>query len=190
MEAVRPRVSYSDLERAPEDGRRYELYDGAMFVVPSPLVMHQRATRELLLALNDYSGAHGGEVLISPIDIVFTEYDVLQPDLVFFHQARVSLIAPDRPIRVPPDLAVEVLSPSTAATDRGKKMQVFARFGVQEYWIVDPKAQTMEVYKLESDAFILRQLAGVTDVLGSPTLEGFECRVARIFPSGTSTESP
>ncbi len=179
---VRLRISYSDLERAPEDGRRYELYDGEMFVVPSPLVMHQRATRELLLALSEYSKAQGGEVLVSPIDIVFTEYDVLQPDLVFFQRDRLSLISPDKPIRVPPDLTVEVLSPSTASTDRGKKMQVFCRFGVKEYWIVDPAAQTVEVYELEGDRYELRQVAGETDTLRSPTLSGFECPVVRVFP--------
>ena len=182
MEAVRPRVSYSDLERAPQDGCRYELYDGEMFVVPSPLVKHQRATRELLKLLDAYALQTGGEALDSPIDIVFTDYDVLQPDLVFFDKSRVHQLYADQPIRVSPALAVEVLSPSTVATDRGRKMQVFARFGVKEYWIVDPTAQTVEVYQLESDAFVFQQLAEVTDVLQSPTLSGVECPVARIFP--------
>ncbi len=182
MATVQPRISYSDLERAPEDRRRYELYDGEMFVVPSPLVMHQRATRELLKLLDAYASRTGGEVLVSPIDIVFPEYDVLQLDLVFFQQDRLSLISPDKPIRVPPDLAVEVPSPSTASTDRGKKMQLFRRFGVREYWIVDPAAKTIEVYELEGDRYELRQVARETDTLRSPARAGFECPVAQVFP--------
>jgi Uma2 family endonuclease len=83
-QVVRPRVSYSDLERQPEDGRRYEIYDGEVYVVPAPVPLHQRAVGRLYRILDDYAADHGGEVFTSPIDIVFSEYDVIQPDLVYF----------------------------------------------------------------------------------------------------------
>src|SRR5712691_4465344 len=121
---VRPRVSYADLQQTPEDGRRYELYDGEIFVVPAPIPRHQRVVQNLELRLLSYVQSRGGLVLTSPIDIVFSEFDVVQPDIVFFSRDRAQLVDPDRAIRDAPDLAVEVLSPSTAATDRGKKMQM------------------------------------------------------------------
>jgi Uma2 family endonuclease len=130
----RPRVSYADLERMPEDGRRYELYDGEVFVVPAPVPRHQIVQIALTELLRRWAGRHGGFVVSSPIDIIFTEHDVLQPDVVLFRPERTHLIDLDRPIRHVPDLCVEVLSPSTAAADRGRKMQAFARFGVPEYW--------------------------------------------------------
>jgi Uma2 family endonuclease len=148
MELVRPRVSYADLQRAPEDGRRYELYDGEVFVVPAPIPRHQRVVQRIEDLLLNYERQHEGRVFVSPIDIVFSEHDVLQPDVVFFDRSRVPLLDLDAPIRVPPDLVVEVLSPATASTDRGKKMQMFARYGVRECWLFDPHALSSEIYAL------------------------------------------
>jgi Uma2 family endonuclease len=80
--AAHARVSFADLERWPEDGRRYELYDGEVHVVPSPILLHQIAAGRLYLALSDYVTEHGGIVLFPPLDIVLTDYDVVQPDLI------------------------------------------------------------------------------------------------------------
>jgi Uma2 family endonuclease len=138
VERVQPRVSYADLERAPEDGRRYELYDGEVYVVPAPMPRHQRVQIRIVEWLDGYAASVGGLVVDAPIDIVFSEYDVLQPDVVFFGASRAHLVDLDRPIRHAPDLCIEILSPSTEATDRGRKLQMFARYAVPEYWIVDP----------------------------------------------------
>lgn len=167
---VRPRVSYSDLERQPEDGRRYEIYDGEVFVVPTPLPLHQRAVGRLLRILDDYVARQGGEVLVSPIDIVFSEYDVIQPDLVYFSVGRHHLVPDKLPIRSSPDLVVEVLSPSTSDTDRGRKLQTFARFGVPEYWIVDPQAPTLEVLALAGAQYQLRSRMRAGERVTSATL--------------------
>ena len=88
VKVVQPRVSYADLERAPEDGRRYELYDGEVFVVPAPLPRHQISQQLVLEVLRNYAARHGGFAVDSPIDIVFSDYDVLQPDVVFFRRQR------------------------------------------------------------------------------------------------------
>jgi len=92
VRVVRPRVSYGDLERMPEHGRRYELYDGEAFVVPAPLPIHQVVQQNLFEALRAYTRGAGGFVVVSPIDIVFTDHDVLQPDIVFFSAARAHLV--------------------------------------------------------------------------------------------------
>ena len=130
VKIVRPRVSFADLERAPEDGRRYELYDGEVFVVPAPLPRHQVVQHLIAEMLRDYAANRGGFAVPSPIDIVFSDYDVLQPDVVFFKADRRQLVDLDHVIRHAPDLCVEVISPSTQETDRGRKMQLFARYGV------------------------------------------------------------
>ena len=169
-QVVRPRVSYSDLQHQPEDGRRYEIYDGEVFVVPAPVPLHQRAVRRLLRILDDYAASDGGEVLASPIDIVFSEYNVVEPDLVYFSATRRHLV-PDRlPIRSSPDLVVEVLSPSTAATDRGRKLQTFARFGIPEYWIVDPEAPALEVLVLVGGQYQLHAKVAAGENVTSATL--------------------
>lgn len=181
VKVVQPRVSYADLERAPEDGRRYELYDGEVFVVPAPLPRHQISQQLVLEVLRRYAAQHGGFVVVSPIDIVFSDYDVLQPDVVFFRRERQHLIDLDAPIRHAPDLCVEVLSPSTAATDRGRKMQMFARYGVPEYWIVDPGARTIEVHHLVDAAYIVTAVARDRDRIVSPTIEGLMFGAATVF---------
>jgi len=183
MKVVRPRVSYGDLARAPEDGRRYEIYDGEVFVVPSPLPRHQIVALNLAELFREYARANSGHVLISPIDIVFSEYDVVQPDVVYFTAARRHLVQPDAPIRERPDITVEVLSPSTAATDRGKKMQLFARYGVPEYWLVDPHAQRIEIHRLGRGSYLLAQTAGPDDIVRSAILPDLRFPAARIFPA-------
>jgi Uma2 family endonuclease len=182
VERVRPRVSYADLERAPEDGRRYELYDGEVYVVPAPIPRHQRVQIRLVEWLDAYAESVGGFTVDSPIDIVFSEYDVLQPDVVFFGPSRAHLVDIDRAIRHPPDLCVEILSPSTEATDRGRKLQMFARYGVPEYWIVDAVAQAIEVHRLEAGVYTLVQRASGDDEVRSPALPGAALRARRVFP--------
>ena len=182
VKAIRPRLSYADLELLPEDGRRYELYDGEVFVVPAPIARHQLVQHYIAEMLMVYARAAGGFAVGSPIDIVFSDYDVLQPDVVFFSAARRHLIDLDRVIRNAPDLCVEVLSPSTAATDRGKKMQMFARYGVGEYWIVDPSAETIEIHGLSGQTYELRATFSGDMPVTSRTLPDHSFRANSVFP--------
>ena len=181
VKLLRPRVSFADLQRAPEDGRRYELYDGEVFVVPAPIPLHQIAVHRFADLLRAYAHGHGGLVFLSPIDIVFSEFDVVEPDVVFFEHGRESLIDLKRAIRVAPDLAVEVLSPSTAGTDRGKKMQMLARYGVREYWLVEPDARRVEVYWLAGEAYALAQTASASETVVSTILPDFSFIVDQLF---------
>lgn len=182
VKAMHPRLTYADLERTPEDGRRYELYDGEVFVVPSPLPKHQVVQQHITEMLCRYAREQGGFAVSSPIDIVFSEFDVLQPDVVYFSPDRARLVDLNRVIRDAPDLCVEVLSPSTAATDRGKKMQVFARFGVREYWIVDPAAESIELYELGADGYGLRLAGSGSEAISPSTLPGLTFPAGSLFP--------
>src|SRR5262245_4427670 len=171
MQAHARRVSYADLETWPDDGRRYELYDGEVFVVPSPLPIHQIAAARLHLLLHDYIHERGGIVLFAPLDIVLTDYDVVQPDLLVFGSARVHLLNPKKVTREPPDLAVEILSPATARNDRGRKMQLLARHGVKEYWLLDADVPKLEVYGLVEHGFEM-----------VATVDGADVAHSRLFP--------
>lgn len=182
VKAVHPRVTYADLERAPEDGRRYELYDGEVFVVPAPLPKHQVVAATISEMLRKYARERGGFAVASPIDIVFSDYDVLQPDVIYFSPERAGLVDVNHVIRHAPDLCVEVLSPSTAVTDRGRKLQMFARYRVAEYWIVDPAAEAIEVYVLRPSGYELLLTASANVVVTSPTLPGHAFRARTMFP--------
>jgi Uma2 family endonuclease len=170
MKAAYPRVSFADLEKWPEDGRRYELYDGEVYEVPSPFPLHQMVSAKLYLALAGYVRERGGIVLYAPLDIVLTEYDVVQPDLLLFTREREHLVNARRVTRVPPDLAIEILSPGTATNDRGRKKQLLAHHGVREFWLVDPDAERVEVYSLNGDQFVLANIASGPELVESPLL--------------------
>jgi len=170
VKALSPRVSYADLEKWPEDGRRYELYDGEVYVVPSPIPLHQMVSARLHLALDEYTRAHGGIVLYAPLDIVLTEYDVVQPDLLLFAPERQHLVKPRAVTRHAPDLAIEILSPGTAGNDRGRKLQLLARHKVPEYWLVDPDAVAAEVYRLAGERFAPFSRAEHSAAIESPLL--------------------
>jgi len=181
MRATDPRVTFAELQQWPDDGRRYELYDGEVVVVPSPFPRHQRVLMHLGDVLAEYERATGGLVFEAPMDIVFSEHNVVQPDVVFFRQERRHVIDMMQATRAAPDLAVEVLSRSTEARDRGRKMHLLATFAVPEYWIVDPVKNTLEVYLLRGSAYELVAAYDDTQDVGSPTLPGLAFRAARVF---------
>jgi Uma2 family endonuclease len=181
MKAVDPRVSFAELEQWPDDGRRYELYDGEVIVVPAPLPRHQRVVLNVQRVLDEYERATGGLVFGAPFDIVLSDFDVVQPDVVFFTAERRHLLDMMKATRVPPDLAVEVVSRSTEARDRGRKMQLLARFGVPEYWIVDPVANTLEIYALDEARFRLVGTYEGTHAVQSATLRGLSFSAGRLF---------
>ena len=181
MQDVQPRVGYTDLVNMPEDGRRYEIYRGELVVVPSPLPRHQIAAMEIYTLLHEYTRKSGGIVLAAPLDVVFDEYDVVQPDVLFFRAERRHLIQPDVVTRYAPDIAVEVLSPSTASTDRGRKMHLFARYRVPEYWIVDPIRQQIEIHTLGDGAYRQAQVASGDEAVQSVLLPDLRFDAARVF---------
>jgi Uma2 family endonuclease len=182
---LKPRVGYADLVNALEDGRRYELYDGEVLVVASPMPLHQLVSRRLAALFESLVAAHGGTFLTAPIDIVFSEYDVLMPDLVFFVHDRKHLVQLNAPIRDAPDLTVEILSPSSAATERGRKMQMFARYGVREYWIIDPVEERLEIHTLTPGGYELAQVATGLFPIRSPLMPDLDAPVQSLFPRGS-----
>jgi len=178
----RVRTTFTDLLNWPDDGRRYELYDGEVCVVPAPFPRHQIAMAELFRQLADHADTTGGLALPSPIDIVFDDVNVLEPDIVVFTAARRHHVELDRVIRVPPDVAVEVLSAGTVANDRGRKLKTFERFGVPEYWLLDPQEERLEIHVLRDARYATPMRFGRDDLVTSAMLPGWACRVGSLFP--------
>lgn len=170
VESVRPRVSYTDLCQQPDDGRRYELYDGEVFVVPSPLPLHQIVAMNIADWLRHHPRTRDGFLAVAPLDIVLSDYNVVQPDVLYFEFNRLTDLSARSVIRVPPDLAVEVISAATESNDRGRKMRLLARFRVPEYWLVDPIAQRIEVHSLDAEQYRLAQVAEGDEGIESPLL--------------------
>ena len=181
MQQLQSRFGYGDLVVMPDDGRRYEIHGGELVVVPSPRLGHQIAAARLVALLEDYRRKAGGLVVAAPFDVVFDEHDVVQPDVVFFRAERVHLLDRDAVAHVAPDIVVEVLSPSTADVDRGRKMRMFARYEVPEYWIVDPVGRQVEVHALEGRAYRQAQVATDGDTLRSVLLPDLTFEVAGLF---------
>ena len=181
VEAAHPHVTYADLERWPDDGKQYELYDGEVRVVPAPSILHQVVQANILDILQAYRKTHGGRVLGTPLDIIFRENTVLQPDITFLTEPTFRLLDLHKPIRSVPDLVIEILSPSTSKWDRVKKYGVYARHGVAEYWIVDPGNETVEIFALRDGAYELASSGRRAGQLASATFPGLVLDIERVF---------
>jgi Uma2 family endonuclease len=179
--ALPRKTTFSDLERRPEDGRRFELYDGEVWEMPSPMPEHQAAADNALELLRAYRKQKGGRAISSPLDIVFSKHDVVQPDVVYFLPDRAHVIKSGQVTRDRPDIAVEVLSPTTVGNDRGRKLQMFARYGVPEYWILDPIEHTLEILSLRGKLYVKTLKAGADTVVTSPLLPDLSFPVSQLF---------
>src|SRR5207248_1360201 len=122
-----------------DDGKRREIIDGQLYVTPSPNTKHQTASINLSGMLWTYLKMHPiGRVFAAPFDTVFSDFDVVEPDLLYISRERLSVLT-EKHVRGAPDLVVEILSPGTRRTDEKIKRKLYERFDVLEYWIVDPE---------------------------------------------------
>ncbi len=143
------KLTYRDLLALPDDLLRHELIDGEHIVSPAPNLGHQRALCNLYFHLRTYLERHRlGEAILAPFDVVFSMHDVVEPDLLYVANWRRQSHLNERRLAGPPDLAVEVLSPSTRTLDETRKLRLYERFAVSEYWLIDPKNETVRIYRL------------------------------------------
>jgi Uma2 family endonuclease len=177
------RLTYDDFVRIPDDGKRHEIIDGVHYVTPSPALRHQLLLGRLYLAVGGFLETHPelGQAFLSPLDTVFSPWDVVEPDLLFVAADQLGILTEPN-VQGAPALVVEILSPSTRRRDLGIKRQLFDRGGVREYWIVDPKALEVTVYRRTSDgAFPKAVQLAAGDDLTTPLLPGFVLSVAKLF---------
>ena len=147
-------LTYQDCARPPDDGKRYELLEGEIVVSPSPNTRHQEVSGRLHYALHGWAQrTDAGKVFAAPCDVVLSPHDVVQPELLFIAREHRSRITADN-IQGPPDLVAEILSPATAERDLDRKRRLYERHGVAKYWIVDPNARTLTVFRRRGDTLV------------------------------------
>ncbi len=182
MAQPNPRLKFTvkDYMSVPGD-KRYQLLDGEMILALSPTNRHQTIAVQLVVELNEFIRRRNlGRLWFAPLDVVLSDHDVAQPDILFVSNERSSIIT-DANIQGAPDLVVEILSPGTAGHDRGYKQALYGRHGVLEYWLVDPDAETVEVLTLGDQGLALTATYRRGQVLASTLLEGMSLELDQVF---------
>ncbi len=179
----RIKFTYEDYLLFPEDGRRHELIDGEHFMTPAPSTRHQKISANLLYFIKDHlRRTKEGEVFYAPTDVVLSEQDVVEPDLLFVSTARASIIT-DKNIQGAPDLVVEIISETSRKTDKTIKRKLYEGYGVREYWIVDPELETVDIHRLTDRRYVLAAALTLEadHVLETPLLPGLKLKLSDIF---------
>lgn len=187
MSVVNPHIRfvYEDYKALPESmARQYELLDGEILMVPAPTTRHQLIAGNIHAMLHVHARRSGlGVVLSPPIDVVFGEGDareIVQPDVLFVSRPRYGIIV-EAEVRGAPDLVVEVLSPSTATRDLTYKKHLYGRYGVREYWIVDPILETLDLYASKRGSFDQPRTMRASESFSSALFEGLVISLEDVF---------
>jgi Uma2 family endonuclease len=179
------KLTYEDYLLFPDDGKRHELIQGDHYMTPAPSTQHQRISRNLVIALGAFVRLHRlGEVFDAPCDVKLSDEDVVQPDLLFVAAAH-SAIVTEANIEGVPDLVVEILSDNTRKKDEVTKRKLYERFGVPEYWIVDPVLETIKVFRLNDQRYdrVAELSVESSDRLTTPLLPQFSLLLSDLFGS-------
>lgn len=178
---AKKKYTYKDYLNIADD-KRYELIGGELIMMtPSPIPYHQWISKNIEYEIERFVREKNlGKVFDAPCDVYFDDENVIQPDILFVSEERTHIIGKTH-IQGAPDLAVEILSESTAYTDLMKKKRLYARFGVKEYWIVDPDGKTIEIYCLKKGVFALFKSFSENDELESPLLTGLKIGLSPVF---------
>ncbi len=178
------KLTYDDFLLFPDDGKRHELIDGEHYVTPSPNTKHQRVSGNLHWMLRSYLEGHPiGEVFYAPFDVVFSDFDVVEPDLLYISRERAAEVLTSKHVKGTPDLVIEIGSPGTRKRDETIKRRLYESSGVLEYWVVDPEVDIIRVYRRSGDSFGRAHEISLEagDVLTTPLLPGCELPLAVVF---------
>jgi Uma2 family endonuclease len=178
------KLTYDDYVHLPEDGKRHELIDGEHVVTPTPVRKHQAISMNLSVTIGAHLRAHPvGRIFAAPFDVILSEFDVVEPDLIYLSNRRLAEIETSPWVRGAPDLVVEIGSPGTRKRDATTKRRLYERFGVSEYWLVDPDLDTVQVYRLADGRYarITELTVEHGDVLTTPLLPGLELPLSSVF---------
>lgn len=178
------KLTYEDFLLFPDDGKRHELIEGEHYVTPCPTMRHQQILGNLYWLIRSHLEHHRiGEAFLSPFDVVFSNFDVVEPDLLYMSHENAARILTADNVRGVPEIVVEIASKSTRKRDETIKKRLYERSGVSEYWVVDPAIDVVRVYRREASGFSrpneLSREAG--DVLSTPLLPGLEMPLDRVF---------
>ena len=178
------KLTYDDYVHFPEDGKRHELIDGEHVVTPTPNRKHQVVSMNLSGLIWSYLQQHPlGRIFAAPFDVILSDVDVVEPDLLYLSQQRLTEIETSPWVKGAPCLVVEIGSPSTRTRDVTVKRKLYERFGVEEYWVVDPELDSIDVYRRVNERY--ERTAELTleagAVLTTPLLPGLDLPLSKIF---------
>jgi Uma2 family endonuclease len=177
---LRP-LTYDDLQSMPDDGQRYEIIGGELIVTPAPSWNHQRVLGEIYRLVDDFARETGkGKLVFAPFDVILGPHDIVEPDLVFIASEQGHYPGDHNSFEGAPALVVEVISPSSRQSDHVKKMILYARAGVLEYWIADPGQRTLVINVLQGKTYVPIQ-PDDAGFLSSRALPGLRVDPAIIF---------
>lgn len=165
-----------------EEGAPFQLINYDLIMSPSPIPLHQVISVRVVQAFSNFldSKNDGGFLVSAPMDVKFDEGNVLQPDILYISEGRKSEIIKDR-IEGAPDLVIEILSPSNAYYDLRQKKDIYEKYGVKEYIIIDPIQENADLYVLKDSTYYLQQKAQKNELLNSVLLKGFSLDLSKIF---------
>lgn len=173
--------TYEDYLKLPIDGKTYQIIGGNLFMTAAPLIYHQAISRNLAFIIWEFVKDHDmGDVFFSPIDIVFSSVNVVQPDIIYISKERLD-IKKEKAVFGAPDLVIEILSPTTMEIDVLFKKTIYQRFGVREYWLVDPTEKKVEVYFLEGGKYEAKGIFFQDDVVEVRMIQGLGVELTNVF---------
>jgi len=177
------KLTYDDFLLFPDDGKRHELIDGEHYVTPSPSRKHQAIVWNLITIIGPYLESHPvGRAFAAPFDVVFSNVDVVEPDLLFISNARLDVLT-TKNVQGAPNLVVEIGSPGTRRRDEVIKRKLYERFGVEEYWVIDPEIETIAAYRHVGETYqrVLELAVERNDTLATPLLPQLTLPLQQIF---------
>jgi Uma2 family endonuclease len=186
MEVLKKSLTYQafrEMEFEDNDTSWYEIINGELVRKQAPTTDHQSIAFEIVMRLGNFVKKNkSGKVLFAPLDVVLEEENMYHPDILFIKKERMFIVdEKEKVVMGAPDLAIEILSKSTAADDKGDKKDNYEKFGVKEYWLVDPVKKSFEIYNLINDRFKLTAYLEENGTLKSSLLEGFEMNIEEVF---------
>ena len=179
-------MTVADLDAFPDDdGNRYELIEGELFVSCAPGLPHQLVLKNILVAVDNYLENNPIGTVVSGPGAVFSNFDAVIPDLVFATDERWDSIATDERFVAAPDLVIEIVSPGSQnrARDLKAKRRLYGKYGVKEYWIVDVEKRSVLIFRLTGDGLEEVSILRDDDQISSPLLPGFVLKLSRVFKS-------
>ena len=178
------KLTYDDFLLFPDDGKRHELIDGEHYVTPSPNTRHQRISGNLYWLLRSHLEQHAiGQLFYAPYDVVFSDVDIVEPDLLYLSNARAVEVLTPLHAKGVPELVVEIASKSTRKRDETIKRRLYERVGVSEYWVVDPAIDVIRMYRRVDERFgrAVELSREADDVLTTPLLPDLQLPLRGVF---------
>jgi len=178
------KLTHDDFVLFPDDGKRHELIDGEHYVTPSPNTKHQTVSSNLHLLIASWLEANPvGRVFYAPYDVVFSQFDIVEPDLLYLSNERAAEVITPQNVRGTPEIVVEIASAGTRHRDETVKRRLYERSGVSEYWVVDPEVDVLRIYRRSGESFDrpIELSREANDILITPLLDGLELPLSRIF---------